>query len=210
MIGGAGYAFPQEYLKTYPLARMTVVEIDPGMTDIARNLFRLKDDPRLSIEHADGRVFLNSAGSGSYDAILMDAFGTLFSVPYQLTTKEAATQISRVLDDRGVVIFNLGSAIAGDSSRLLHAELSTYREVFPSVHVFKVNTDYTDEQVQNVMIVACKTPCLESPSTTSDQEIADLLSHRRTIDPVASIPVLTDDLAPVEYYNSFGQNSFHR
>ena len=39
MIGGAGYSFPKDYLKKYPNAKMDVVEIDPQMTEIAKNIF---------------------------------------------------------------------------------------------------------------------------------------------------------------------------
>lgn len=227
MIGGAGYTFPQEYLRTYSNAEINVVEIDPQMTEIARRFFRLEDNPRLNIIHEDGRVFLNHAPAGSYDAVLMDAFGSLFSVPYQLTTVEAVREIHRVLKDDGVVIFNLGSAIRGPSSQFLQAELKTYQSVFPEVHLFKVNSTYTDEQLQNLIIVAHKgtrtflsaevgTGTLltaEDGSQTSlsaDPYISDLLS-RRYIEPFPlDTPILTDDLAPVEYYNSFAQNIYRR
>lgn len=212
MIGGAGYTFPRNYLQTYPNASIDVVEIDPAMTSIAREYFRLEDSSRLKIIHEDGRVFLNRADAGAYSAVLMDAFGSLFSVPYQLTTIEAVQNISRVLDDNGVVIFNLGSAIRGDSNRLLQAELATYHAVFQTVALFKVNTDYPDEQTQNLIIVACKSQCLkDNPiAVQSDDEILRLLSHRYTADIPLGIPVLTDDLAPVEYYNSFAQNLYRR
>jgi len=207
MIGGAGYTFPREYLRRYQEARIDVVEIDPKMTEIARRFFRLEDDPRLSIFHEDGRIFLNHAGSDTYDAVLMDAFGSLFSVPYQLTTLEAVQQISRVLKGNGVVIFNLGSAIRGPGSRFLQAELATYRHVFPHVHLFKVNAGYSDEQLQNLIIVASKianAPTLQ----TSDQEIARLLANIYTKELLLNSGILTDDLAPVEYYNSFAQNLY--
>ena len=63
MIGGAGYTFPQDYLRAYPYATIDVVEIDPQMTTIAREYFRLKDDPRLRTVNEDGRIFLNNAES---------------------------------------------------------------------------------------------------------------------------------------------------
>ncbi len=212
MIGGAGYTFPQDYLRRYPNASIDVVEIDPAMTEIAREYFKLEDNSRLKIFHDDGRVFLNRAETGKYNAVLMDAFGSLFSVPYQLTTIEAVQNISRVLDDDGVVIFNLGSAIRGDSSRLLQAELATYRAVFSDVGFFKVNSESSDEQTQNLIIVACKSRCLTDSKndSRSDDEIARLLSHRYMADVPLEVPVLTDDLAPVEYYNSFAQNLFRR
>ena len=209
MIGGAGFTFPREYLRAYPDATMDVAEIDPKMTEIARRFFRLQDDQRLAIYHEDGRTFLNRSPSGKYDVILMDAFGSLFSVPYQLTTVEAVREFHRALDEEGIVIFNLGSAIRGEGSRFLQAEFRTYQEVFEQVQLFKVNLDYTDEHLQNLMIVACKRQC-RSEETRADEYIANLLTHRYDRDLPLTLPVLTDDLAPVEYYNSFAQNLYRR
>lgn len=214
MIGGAGYSFPKDYLQKYPAAKIDVVEIDPQMTQIARDFFRLKDNPRLEIIHEDGRVFLNRAESDRYDAVLMDAFGSLFSVPFQLTTVEAVTEISRVLKDDGVVVFNLGGAITGDASLFLRAEMKTYKRVFPQVHLFKVNADYRDDQLQNLVIVACKSE-VEKPMTSEDPRITELLKHFYRIrhqQQTASIdpPILTDDRAPVEYYNSFAQSVYRK
>lgn len=208
MIGGAGYTFPQDYLRSYPNAAIDVVEIDPQMTDIARKYFRLRDDPRLKIFHSDGRTFLNSAPNGTYDAVLMDAFSSLFNVPYQLTTVEAVRRVHRVLKDDGVTIFNLGSAIRGPASRFLQAEFRTYQSVFPHVYLFKVNSDYTDRQLQNLIIAACKSDCLAR--VPADAQIANLLSHRYTEPFPLETPLLTDDLAPVEYYGSTALNLYRK
>ena len=207
IIGGAGYSFPKEYLRSYANARLDVVEIDPRMTAIARDHFRLKDDPRMQIIHEDGRMYVNRAETGKYDAVLMDAFGSLFSVPYHLTTREAVANLSRILKDNGVVIFNLGSAITGPGSKFLQAELRTYREVFPNVYLFKVRSDYTDDRLQNLIIVASRSSRAIA-MTSDDPLIASLLDHRYTGDLVLNEPILTDDLAPVEYYNSIAQNLY--
>ncbi len=209
MVGGAGYSFPKDYLRKYANAKIDVVEIDQQMTEIAKKYFRLQENPRLKIIHQDGRVFLNQAESNKYDAVLMDAFGSLFSVPFQLTTLEAVQQISRVLKDDGVVIFNLGGAISGDSSKFLQAEYKTYAKVFPRVFLFKVNSDYADSQLQNLIIVACKT---EFPAAvqSSDAEISYLLEHLYNKKLLINVEILTDDLAPVEYYNSFAQSVYQK
>jgi spermidine synthase len=209
IIGGAGYSFPKDYLKKYPNAQIDVVEIDPQMTEIAKKYFRLEPNPRLSIFHEDGRVYLNRAESGKYDAVLMDAFGSLFTVPFQLTTVEAVSQINRVLKDDGVVIFNLGGAIEGASSGFLQAELKTYRQVFPNVHLFKIYPQNADDREQNLIIIARKeknAAPLESP----DAELNSLLSHLYDKPSANNFPILTDDLAPVEYYNSFALSYLKR
>ncbi len=207
LIGGAGYTFPRDYLSNYERATIDVVEIDSQMTEIAKKFFDLQADPRLNIIHEDGRIYLNRTAADQYDAVLMDAFGSLFSVPFQLTTVEAVENISRVLKDDGVIIFNLGGAIKGEASRFLRAELKTYRQVFPHVYLFKVNADYTDEQLQNLIIVASKNKN-SAALTSSDAGTANLLTHLYTAEIDSEIEVLTDDLAPVEYYNSFAQRVY--
>ncbi len=209
LIGGAGYTFPRDYLSKYPKANIEVVEIDSQMTEIARRFFRLEDDPRLKITHQDGRIFLNQAAENRFDVVLMDAFGSLFSVPFQLTTVEAVANISRALKDDGVVIFNVGGAIKGDASRFLRAELKTYRQIFPKVYLLKINSELSDEDLQNFIIVACKTENAAA-LTSDDAEIADLLNHLYTEDISTDLEILTDDLAPVEYYNSFAQSVYRR
>lgn len=205
IIGGAGYSFPKEYLRTYPHANIDVVEIDPKMTQIARDHFELKDDPRLKIIHEDGRMHINRTDPKKYDAILMDAFGSLFSVPTHLTTLEAVRELHRILTDDGVIIFNLGSALTGPASHFYQAELATYKAVFPNVQTFKVRPDYADDKMQNLIIVASKWNILNN---ASDQSIADLLAHKYAAPSTLNIPNLTDDLAPVERYNSIAQNHY--
>ena len=207
MIGGAGYSFPRDYLTMYPGATIDVVEIDPKMTDIARKYFRLNDDPRLKIFHEDARIFINRTSDGQYDAIMMDAFGTLFSIPHHLTTLEAVRNLHRLLKHDGVLMINTGAALAGPGSRFLQAELNTLKLVFEDVRIFKVKNEFRDEELQNVMIVASRSAIPNISST--DPQVAAMLSREYAMPP-SEIPPLTDDLAPVEYYNSFALNAHSR
>lgn len=207
MIGGGGYSFPREYLRVYPGARIDVVEIDPQMTALARRYFRLKDDPRMTIIHEDARMLLNRSETGKYDVVLMDAFGSLFTVPYHLTTREAVAEMSRVLKHDGVVIFNVGSAITGPGSRFLQAELRTYREIFPQVLIFKVRPALPDDRLQNVILVASKSD-RAFDLRSDDPFLSALLSHLYQGTVALDEPALTDDLAPVEYYNSVAQRVY--
>jgi spermidine synthase len=207
MIGGAGYSFPKEYLETYPQAKIDVVEIDPQMTELAKKHFNLKKNPRLGIIHQDGRIFLNQAEPDTYDAVLLDAFTSLFSVPFHLTTIETVGRIDRVLREDGVVIFNIAGAVKGDAGRFLRAELATYRKVFRQVMVFKVAPEKPDTEFQNFIIVARQTDKpvrLES----ADAEISRLLSTVYQKEIALPTQILTDEYAPVEYYNSFAQSAY--
>ncbi len=208
IIGGAGYSFPKDYLKKYPGKEIDVVELDPQVTQIARDHFRLQDSPAMKIFHEDGRIFLNHAESQKYDAVFLDAFASLFNIPFQLTTIEAVRQMDRVLKDDGVVIFNLVNAVKGDSSRFLQAELNTYRQVFPKVYVFKVQENRADNIIQNLIIIACKKAdavTFASADAELDKPLKHVLPDSR-MQVSEQFAVLTDDLAPVEYYNSSFQN----
>jgi spermidine synthase len=81
MIGGSGYAYPKDYLMRHPEASIDVVEIDPGLTRLAKKYFNLPDDPRLNIIHDDGRIFLNRT-KNRYDAVFMDAYKSLITIPF--------------------------------------------------------------------------------------------------------------------------------
>lgn len=94
---------------TYPDKNIDIVEIDPIMTQLAKKYFYLPDDTRLTTIHQDARVYLNSSDK-KYDAILGDAFGSYFSIPFQLTTLEAVQKKYNMLTDNGVVILNIISA----------------------------------------------------------------------------------------------------
>ncbi len=206
MIGGAGYSFPKDYLRQYPEATLDVVEIDPEMTRIARDYFRLRENPRLKIIHEDGRVFLNNSAAEKYDAVLLDAYGSLYSIPFQLTTVEAARRVKNTLKPDGVVVLNTISASEGDGSLFLQAEYKTLASVFPIIYMFKVKPEQLTTKPQNFIVVACKSVC-PSPAKGGDQQINNLLQnyYQKPLDLTA--PILTDDLAPVEYYNSLAQSA---
>lgn len=197
IIGGAAYTYPRDYLKQYPQAELDVVEIDKKLTALARKYFRLADNPRLKIYHEDGRTFLNRT-TKRYDVIFGDAFQSLYSIPYQLTTQEAVAKMNAALNDDGVVIVNIISAINGSKGEFLRAEYATYKNIFPQVYLFPVGQEKS-ETTQNLILVALKST--KRPAfTSSDSELDGYLGHlwKKTVE--ADLPILTDDFAPVDYY----------
>lgn len=198
ILGGAAYSYPKYFLEKYPQATIDVVEIDPELTMMAREYFRLKDDPRMKIFHEDGRTFINRADP-RYDVIYGDTFKSQYTLPWHLTTVEAARKTYEMLNEGGCVLLNIISSLSGDASVFLRAELATYREIFPYVYIFAVMDPNDLQIVQSTILVAVKSA--KGPGwLNEDPELAGYLAHDVTDQVAADMPVLTDELAPVDYY----------
>ncbi len=72
---GLGAASLTKFLyRNFPLARLTVVEIEPGVVAAARQFFKLPEDPlRLNIVIGDGAEFV-ATSEKQYDLVLVDGF----------------------------------------------------------------------------------------------------------------------------------------
>lgn len=195
MLWWAAYSFPKSFLETYDDKTLDVVEIDSDLTEIARKYFRLKDNPNLSIYHQDARVFLNNTDK-TYDAILWDAFGSYFSIPYQLTTKEVVQRKYDLLSENWIVILNLVSSMQWNKAKFLQAEYKTYSEIFPEVFIIPVRTQNTHES-QNIMLVAAKNKDTLN-MLTDNNEYQQYLSNIQKIELLDETATLTDDYAPVD------------
>jgi spermidine synthase len=196
-IGGAGYAYPTYYISKYPDCTMDVVEIDAGVTAMAREYFGLVSSPRLKIIHQDGRVFLNE-NTKKYDAVLGDAFHS-YSPPAQLVTVEATRLAYDSLNDGGSYIINMIGSLGGRAGSIVHAMYSTMSEVFPQVYVFPVTAPDDETALQNIIIAGIKSA--DTPSFESmDDRVNGLLSHMRDFKPL--LPAMTDEFCPVDFYTS--------
>jgi spermidine synthase len=197
VLGGGGYSFPKYALANYPAVAVDVVEIDPGITRLARELFGLKDHPRLRVIEEDARTFLNS-NRRLYDAILCDTFNSDYSIPFHMTTREAVERLRDSLAPNGLVLANVLSAIEGDRGRLFQAMYATYAAVFPRVSAFALASRDPAEW-QNIIIAAFasdREPGAAEPSA----EMKALMAHRIQPPEPATAPLLTDDYAPVDRY----------
>lgn len=221
MLGGAAYSVPRYLLDTRKDISIDVVEIDPGMTALAREYFNLEDDPRLAIYHEDARSYLNryavKAEKPRYDVIMSDTFSSVYNIPFQMSTVECAQSIHDSLNDDGVCIINVLSGVSGPKGRLLNAIRASFDEVFAEVRVFPLNAS-SPESVQNIMIVAAKKPGVIPGAkelaaaglnpALPDHIAADefnmsmqMLNSEWRIMLVGDTPPLYDDFAPVELYS---------
>jgi len=196
LLGGGGYSLPTYAMAKFPALRLTVVELDPGVTDLARRFFGLRDDPRLSIQHADARTFLNQ-NAQTFDAVFVDVFTAHYAAPFHLATVETASRIHDALATNGVCMVNVISALQGEKSKFLWAAYATLAAVFPQVQLYALRSTAAPDVVQNIVLVALKTTAPLHPRATSPAEQA-LLDARWT-GPIPSLPApLRDDYAPVD------------
>ena len=104
---GLGAASLTKFLyRHYPLAKLTVVEIEPGVVAAARQFFKLPEDPkRLQIVIGDGVEFVLTSNK-MYDLILVDGFdenaraGALDTHTFYLSARDR-------LSDNGIMAVNL-------------------------------------------------------------------------------------------------------
>lgn len=122
VIGLGGAALPHFFLHHFPRGRITVVEKERLVIDLAHGYFRLPASPRLRICHRDALDFVRTEPAGGYHVALLDIFGAGAMAP-ALFDASLYRLLLRQLDPEGILAVNLWS---GD--RLL------YQEALEAIH----------------------------------------------------------------------------
>jgi spermidine synthase len=199
MLGGGGYCVPKHITATRPEVSVDIVELDPGITDIAREYFYLSDRPGQAIYHEDARMFLNReaiSSKGKYDAIFEDVFGSSYNIPFHMTTVECMSRIRDLLSPDGVFVVNIISSI---DHNLFSGIYSSVSASFPTVMIFPATYPNDASRRQNIMIVALAAK--SSPEAVPESaHIESLLAHKWTRPFSPKIAAFTDTFAPVEKY----------
>ena len=211
MLGGGGYSVPKWFLShNSPLARperlqLTVVEIDPAMTETARQWFALSDDVRLKVRHEDARSYLNRQ-SERYDLVLVDVFNSHYAVPFQMGTAEAAVVLRRAVAPGGLLLMNVISSVEGPDGRLVQALCHALQGAFAEVQLYCAGEQAPDV-IQNIMILAfpekretSASAYLALKNSVDSPDIEGMLATRYRNNTLFAISPMTDDFAPVEKY----------
>lgn len=201
-LGGGGYVMPSNLLikanrEKEPIF-MDVVEIDSAMTETAKKHFFLKPDSRINIHHIDARLYLNKLikdkTAEKYDAVYYDLPNTDRIIPYETITLEALQKIHYILKKDGVFALNLISALEGNNNRLFRIVYTTIKKVYPHITIIKTRRDNTE--IQNVIIIAGKTPPMKHYPAYLD----DIMKKAYKGKIKETVEIFTDDYAPVEKY----------
>jgi spermidine synthase len=201
MIGAGSYSYPMHFAEVFPHASMKVIEIDPKLTSIAKEYFYYAEPKSITTINEDGRTFLNN-NTEKFQIVYMDAFLSYWTVPFQLTTQETVRRIRDSLTDDGIVFTNILGGVTGASGEFFRAEYATYASVFPFVYAFRVSPETPTNKLQNVVLMASNTDLSHKIAAARTRN--PLFDRLMTDRVVRDVPVLTDDFAPVEFYNSKG------
>ena len=131
VVGLGGGSLPVYLHRRYPQAVVESVEIDPEVVKVAKTYFGLVEDARMKVHVGDGRAFIEKVPAAAYDAILLDAFGSL-EVPGHLTTLEFLEAVKRALAPGGVVLSNVWNQ---RYNRLYDGMQRTHQEAFGELHL---------------------------------------------------------------------------
>lgn len=203
-IGGGGFSSPKQFLADYSWVEVDVVEIDPKVVEVAYTYFEVPtDEPRLTVNVADGRQFLEDAGQ--YDMIVLDAYSPTY-VPFHLMTYEFQEIVWEHLNTDGVVVSNLVGSLVGDTSELFWSEVMTVGAVFPHVDLYRTR-ETLESVVQNMVLVAYKSnepvPGNIIRSNLFDklgdtERVISFMNARIGADTPETSLILSDNYAPVE------------
>ncbi len=161
VIGGGGYTFPRCTRVLIPTAAVDVVEIDPGVTRVAKEKLGLIDDWKIRSVHMDGRQFVaEKCAPATYDLVTLDAVNDL-SVPSHLMTKEFNAAVKKTLTPNGVYLVTVIDLV--NDGKLWRAAAHTLAESFAHVEmVFPVDffdddhPEYSNRSV--IVLYASDTP----------------------------------------------------
>ena len=199
-VGGGGFTFPRYLVAVAPASRHVVLELDPGIVDVARTRLGFSPSEQIGVVVGDARLSIASQPTDAFDLVAGDAFGGL-AVPWHLTTREFLVEIDRVLRPGGVYVMNL---IDAAPLRFVRAEARTARSVFGNVAIVGRPSAGTDVAPGNVVLVASQAPIdaagIEA-RIASWAEPADtaVMSDPARVDAfIGDAAELTDDYAPVD------------
>ena len=201
-LGGGGYTYPRYVAAKYPQSDVTVVEIDPGVTQTAYEALGLERDTRIKTYNEDARLFfLQRHGDPPYDLIFGDAFNDI-SVPYHLTTKEFADLIKANLKPDGYYIANVIDNIR--KFNFLRSYAYTLNQTFKYVYLLSDGEDWRFGFQNTFVVVAGDQPLDEaylkkvapgsSDSGTKMMPMDEWLAYLND----GQAKLLTDDHVPVD------------
>ena len=187
-IGGGTFTFPR-YMEARSDGSVVVAEIDPAVTEVAKEHLALRPGPRMSIHHDDARhVLAGMPATTTFEVIAGDAFNDA-AVPFHLTTDEFNRLVAAHLAADGLYLVNVVDAVDYD---FLRSYMKTLERTFPYVRLMALADHWPPSGARDAfVVVASRREIPRTPSTISDSELRSFEARRDWV-------LLTDDHVPVD------------
>jgi spermidine synthase len=203
MLGLGGGSISTYLGRAMPESTIDTVEIDPGVIGAAKKYFGVRENAKVRYFTGDGRVYLKR-NAKTYDLILVDAYHGGY-VPFHLLTKEFYALLKQRLNPNGAAVFNVH-----DSTKLYVSTLKTLATIFPTVHLYpsgenEVSVVVTPEPAASDDTLAARATALQQRHGFRFP-LPELLKRRVEHPSMARAELLTDDFAPVNYYDQIGRS----
>ncbi len=104
-IGLGGGTMPKFFYKFFTKAKLTVLEINLKVIQIAKHFFKLPISKRFNIVHGDGISYLKET-ERKYDLLLSDAFED-YGLPDKFCTISYFESCKNALSEKGIFVINL-------------------------------------------------------------------------------------------------------
>jgi len=205
VLGLGGGSIPIYLDHFLPDARIDTIELDPGVIDVAKKYFGLRETTRFRLAESDGRVYLKRH-TELYDLIMVDAFTGSY-IPFHLMTREFYQLVRDRLAPHGVAAFNIIPSV-----KLFDSNVRTLKLVFTNLDFF--HSGDRSPSVSNVIVLGRLDPFTEAEAlqkATVAQarynfryDVSRLITERRIETPKAAKgEVLTDDFAPANVFDGY-------
>ncbi len=201
VLGAGAYTLPKHLQSFYKNSKVTVIEIDPAIKDIAEKYFKL-DSTKIASITGDARQIIKQSNK-KYDLIFGDTYNSFISVPGYMLTNEFNNEIKNKLNPGGIYAINFISSIVGENSDLFRSILTTMKKTFPSFYVFAFEDH--PEATQNIIIIGVNDD-IHIPESKVKQELSrsknpsladNLVDSKNHLSTEGGI-LLTDNFYPVE------------
>ncbi len=160
VIGLGGGTLVKQLWHDHPSLHIDAVELDAEVAEVARELFGVPDDPRITVHVAEGRAFLE-ASTGAYDFIVVDAYDD-DRMPLLLTTEQFMHAARAHMPVDGTIAYNIIGAVTGARSKPLRRLHKTAANVWRNVWLFTVASLVPDgARPENVILLASDAPLSE-------------------------------------------------
>lgn len=203
-IGGGAYTLPRAWKHAAPTSRITIAEIDPAVTALARSDMWLPTEG-LEIIHADARTTLRQLNT-PFQVIVGDAF-TDIAVPAHLVTVEFFELVKKRLLPNGIYAMNVVDH--ANSLDALFAVYVTLKAVFANVEVFAEEGDLiSGGRTTFVLFASAKASGItraDDPRNEGQTFVRLPPDKLRTRVSAAGATVLTDDYAPIARLVGIGE-----